>query len=72
MQSDNEKSHKKTAINLYRKHYRLILSIDGFDTGVRAIKHALVSVREILNIVTKPWAISYWKGVKKELEKMAK
>jgi len=70
---------KKSAINLFNKHYLLILEIDNdlsqeIIISILAKKHALLTVDEILN-ANAIWykdsiPYNYWNEVKKEIEKI--
>jgi len=71
---------KEFAINLFNKHYLLILEIDNdlsqeIIISILAKKHALLTVDEILSIkllwFQKDFKdIDYWNEVKKEIEKI--
>jgi hypothetical protein len=71
---------KEFAINLFNKHYLLILEIDNdlsqeIIISILAKKHALLTVDEILSIkllwFQKDFKdIDYWNEVKKEIKKL--
>jgi len=75
--SETEKSIKATANNLISKHGRMIIQHsayhhyddNGINTNELAIKHAIVSVNQILSVVSTNWGTMYWGGVLKQIKK---
>ena len=70
---------KLKALELFNKHYLLILEIDNdlsqeIIISILAIKNALLTVDEILDFITKydnhMKDYTYWEEVKQEIEKL--
>lgn len=74
MSEDTQKSIEKTADNLIKKHRRMIDTYAPIKWPAHelSIKHAIVSVNQILSIVSTNWGISYWHGVKKQIKSKIK